>query len=89
MVKRSVPADQLLECKIQDGWEPLCDFLGEVLKDDFPSGNNPKGSDMRVTKLLGNSKRRADRNMLITAAFVAALLFADIRVAKGFGPVHA
>ncbi|KAK8136287.1 hypothetical protein PG984_004227 [Apiospora sp. TS-2023a] len=90
MVKGSVQADRLLEWKVQDGWGPLCEFLGkEVPKQDFPSGNNPKGFDMRVGKLLGNCQRRADRNMLITATSVAALLIAGFRVARGFKPIHA
>lgn len=85
MVKGSVPAERLLEWEVQDGWEPLCEFLGkEVPRQDFPSSNNPKGFDMRVGRLLGSCQRRADRNMLITAASAAALLFAGIRVARMF-----
>lgn len=40
-VKRTVPAEQLLVYEIQQGWEPLCDFLGrEVPEDEFPHLND-------------------------------------------------
>lgn len=36
--------ERLLEWKVQDGWKPLCEFLGEVVPDvEFPSGNDTKG----------------------------------------------
>lgn len=28
MVRKIVPAERLLEVKLGDGWEPLCEFLG-------------------------------------------------------------
>jgi Sulfotransferase domain len=40
-VKASVPADKLLVYEIQQGWEPLCDFLGaDVPEEDFPHLND-------------------------------------------------
>jgi hypothetical protein len=40
-VKASVPADQLLVYEVKDGWEPLCEFLGQpVPGDPFPRTNS-------------------------------------------------
>lgn len=40
-VRRSVPADRLLEYEVGSGWRPLCDFLGvDVPAEDFPHVND-------------------------------------------------
>ncbi len=40
-VKQTVPADQLLVYEIQQGWEPICEFLGaDVPADEFPHLND-------------------------------------------------
>lgn len=40
-VKRTVPADKLLVYEIQQGWEPLCEFLDvDVPADEFPHLND-------------------------------------------------
>jgi len=40
-VKQTVPADRLLVYEIQQGWEPICDFLGaEVPDSTFPHLND-------------------------------------------------
>lgn len=39
-VRRTVPADRLLVYRVQEGWEPLCRFLGvEVPDEPFPRVN--------------------------------------------------
>ena len=39
-VRRVVPADRLLEFRVQDQWEPLCSFLGRpVPSEPFPHSN--------------------------------------------------
>jgi hypothetical protein len=40
-VKAAIPADQLLEFEVKDGWEPLCSFL-EV---PVPNGDFPRTND--------------------------------------------
>jgi hypothetical protein len=40
-VKAAIPADQLLEFEVKDGWEPLCSFL-EV---PVPNGDVPRTND--------------------------------------------
>ncbi len=53
MVRRLVPAENLLEYKVQDGWDPLCTFLGhEPPKMPFPNGNNKAELDRRISKLV-------------------------------------
>lgn len=39
-VQEEIPADRLLVFRVQDGWEPLCDFLGRPVPDEpFPHLN--------------------------------------------------
>ncbi len=39
-VRRAVPAEQLLDYRVQEGWEPLCRFLGVDVPDEpFPRVN--------------------------------------------------
>ncbi|SRR5579871_6628612 len=46
-VRKSVPANRLLEFRIEDGWEPLCDRLGVAVPDEpFPLTNTT--NDMRA-----------------------------------------
>lgn len=41
--------ERLLEWKVQDGWKPLCEFLGEQVPDiEFPSANDTKGYWQRM-----------------------------------------
>jgi len=40
-VRRSVPADRLLEYEVGSGWRPLCEFLGvDVPDEEFPHVND-------------------------------------------------
>lgn len=40
-VRAVIPADQLLEFEVREGWEPLCDFLELPVPDDaFPHTNS-------------------------------------------------
>lgn len=40
LVRRSIPADRLLEWRAQDGWDPLCAALGlPTLEEPFPRTN--------------------------------------------------
>ena len=39
-VQERVPPDRLLVFRVQDGWEPLCEFLGHDVPDEpFPKTN--------------------------------------------------
>ena len=51
LVRRLVPKERLLECKLGDGWEPLCTFLGKPVPDmPFPKVNDQEHMDehMRI-----------------------------------------
>ena len=42
-VRKWVPKERLLEYRVEEGWNPLCDFLGEAVPDErFPKGNSTK-----------------------------------------------
>ena len=41
-VRAGIPRDEILEFKPQDGWEPLCKFLGKPIPSEpFPHVNRP------------------------------------------------
>ncbi|KAJ5619114.1 hypothetical protein N7510_003098 [Penicillium lagena] len=67
-----LPDHQLLEWSVDDGWEPLCQFLGkEVPQMDFPNGNPPKAWAERIAMTMAMHHRRAVRNMLIFGGVMA------------------
>jgi hypothetical protein len=40
-VRAAIPAGQLLVYEVKDGWEPLCEFLGQpVPEEPFPRTNS-------------------------------------------------
>ncbi|RSL57624.1 hypothetical protein CEP54_008229 [Fusarium duplospermum] len=44
MIRGLVPKERLLEWTVEDGWEPLCEFLGKpVPKEPFPNTNSAAG----------------------------------------------
>ncbi|KAF5016106.1 hypothetical protein F66182_12319, partial [Fusarium sp. NRRL 66182] len=60
-IRSLVPPENLLEYQIQDGWGPLCTFLGHAVPDeDFPQSND-------VTAFVQRSRRRNRRQMLNVA----------------------
>lgn len=70
-----LPRERLLEWTVEDGWEPLCEFLGkEVPREDFPHGNPTTEWVERVGSTLREHNRRAVRNMLIFGAVVVVFL---------------
>ncbi|RYP42518.1 hypothetical protein DL767_000206 [Monosporascus sp. MG133] len=63
MVRGLVPKDRLLEWSVEDGWEPLCKFLGKPVPENepFPHANAAAGwagQESKVAKrfLLGAAK---------------------------------
>lgn len=52
-VRSLVPKEQLLEMDLNDGWEPLCKFLGvPVPNEPFPRANDGAAADKYATKVL-------------------------------------
>ena len=51
-VRRTVPADHLLEFEVGQGWEPLCDFLDRpVPESPFPRLNDAKTLQRRFAAI--------------------------------------
>ncbi|KAF4964573.1 hypothetical protein FSARC_7532 [Fusarium sarcochroum] len=54
MIRGLVPKERLLEWTVEDGWEPLCEFLGKSVPDEpFPHSNKATGwedHEARVAK---------------------------------------
>lgn len=51
--RRAVPEEQRLEFRLEEGWEPLCKFLGnEVPKTPFPHVNDSSTFDAGIKVLL-------------------------------------
>ena len=60
MARGLVPPERFLEWGVQDGWEPLCQFLGkEVPKKEFPKGNMPAEFWRRLGENHGKWMRQA------------------------------
>ncbi|KAI2694602.1 hypothetical protein DTO006G1_5634 [Penicillium roqueforti] len=69
-----IPEDQLLEWSVEDGWEPLCKFLGKATPTiEFPNGNPPKAWAERIAKTMEIHHKRAVRNMLLFGAFACVV----------------
>lgn len=73
MARELVPPERFLEWGVEDGWEPLCWFLGrEVPITSFPNGNTPAASLKVLDDSHGRWKRDAYRNMGLVAEIVIA-----------------
>ncbi|KOC11255.1 hypothetical protein AFLA70_79g003651 [Aspergillus flavus AF70] len=60
MVRKMVPRENLLEYQIQDGWEPLCKFLGKNIPSEvpFPNGNDTLETTNRIWALVNSECQR-------------------------------
>ncbi|KAL4786910.1 hypothetical protein BJX76DRAFT_64137 [Aspergillus varians] len=66
MITGSVEPDRLLVWKVQDGWEPLCRFLGKPIpSEEFPAGNTLDTTNRRYDKNMIRVGIRAARNFAI------------------------
>merc|ERR1711935_157201 len=64
-VKRTVPEDRLLVFRVQEGWEPLCEFLGmPVPNEPFPHVN-----DKNVIKQMGFKQKMVAWSLAGAAEF--------------------
>lgn len=65
MVRELVPKEKLLEWNVEDGWQPLCEFLGkDIPKESFPRANDKDGFNRRVGADLEILGQKAVMNML-------------------------
>jgi hypothetical protein len=81
MVRGMVPKDRLLEWYIEDGWEPLCKFLGKpVPKVEFPHAN-AASSGWKAREEQCN-KRWVERAFLNLIMLVAGLVVSIVVVRR-------
>ena len=71
MIRGKVPKERLLEWYVEDGWEPLCKFLGkEIPKVPFPRANDAAAFEKTKDKLIGLWSGKALRNMAVCSAML-------------------
>lgn len=73
-VRGIIPRERLLEWTVEDGWAPLCRFLGkEVPEKEFPKGNTPEAFAKTVEEGQRKYYKRAMRNLILSAAAPIAI----------------
>ncbi len=76
-VKSAVPADRLLIFSVDQGWEPLCKFLGvPAPKDAFPNVNDRTA----IKKVIAGMTRGAYIILGSAALAAAVLIYSVVRV---------
>ncbi len=78
MIRGLVAKDRLLEWTVEDGWEPLCEFLGkDVPNEPFPHVNTrDKGWKDREARLRKDLVFPAMRKALFRFMFLVGSLLA-------------
>ncbi|EMC93178.1 hypothetical protein BAUCODRAFT_230006 [Baudoinia panamericana UAMH 10762] len=85
MVRGMVPRERLLEWSVEDGWGPICEFLGKDVPDEpFPWVNNPKDFGEKVERTLKPRMAAAFRNMVIVVGGFAVAVIAIVFAARRF-----
>lgn len=59
-VQRTVPPSRVLVLRTEDGWEPLCDFLGVNPPDGISYPHKNRGNDFENTLLAAKSYTETD-----------------------------
>lgn len=76
-VKATVPADRLLIFTVDQGWEPLCKFLGVgIPKTEFPNVNDRK----EIKKTIADITRGAYLFLAIGVLLLAGIIWGAIRL---------
>jgi hypothetical protein len=58
-VKRVTPPERLLVFKLEQGWEPLCEFLGKAVPDvEFPNINDAEALNEMVQCYIAEGLKR-------------------------------
>ncbi|KAF3491812.1 uncharacterized protein GIQ15_01329 [Arthroderma uncinatum] len=67
MIRSIVPEDQLLEWDVEDGWEPLCKFLGKEVPDiPFPNTNDSASFFKKCEESYEARVSKATKNMYLS-----------------------
>ncbi|KAJ5348233.1 uncharacterized protein N7506_001486 [Penicillium brevicompactum] len=79
MVRGMVPKDNLLEWSVEDGWEPICEFLGRPVPDEpFPRTNNPGNYAKRADEIIQKRMRRCVRNLALVTVTLGGITTAVV-----------
>jgi hypothetical protein len=74
LVRRITPKERLLEFRLEDGWEPLCQFLGkDVPKGPFPRLNEKAWFDEKIQILLSRAAKDVGRSLMPWAILGVAI----------------
>lgn len=74
MIRGLVPKERLLEWSVEDGWAPLCSFLGKpVPEEPFPHANVAAGWAGREAELAKRYGLAAAQNVAIICAVAGVL----------------
>lgn len=69
MIRGLVPKERLLEWSIEDGWEPLCEFLGKPIpKEPFPHTNTAAGWAGQESRIAKKYIIGAVKNLVVISA---------------------
>ncbi|KAI1810240.1 hypothetical protein GGS20DRAFT_568399 [Poronia punctata] len=70
---KNMPEDKVLEFKPQDGWGPLCEFLGKgIPEEEYPNRNALEAVVAQVLKSLMQDANEAWRNLALTVGLGVA-----------------
>ncbi|KAL2796620.1 hypothetical protein BJX66DRAFT_323912 [Aspergillus keveii] len=86
LMKERGEEGRLLEWSVEDGWGPLCEFLGKDVPEglEFPSGNPPQAWAERIARTTEVYHIRALRNMAIFGAGVVGVIGVVVALAGGY-----
>ena len=77
MVRRVTPSSRLLEFKLEDGWEPLCTFLGRPIPDiDFPRVNEAAALSEKIRLIAWKGIKNVLRTSLKVSSVILVLVIA-------------
>ncbi|OTB01784.1 hypothetical protein M426DRAFT_210101 [Hypoxylon sp. CI-4A] len=75
MIRGLVTKDRLLEWCVEDGWTPLCDFLGKpVPGEPFPHANAAAGWEGKQAEYTEKYIRQAVKSVVLLSVVVVGLL---------------
>ncbi|KAI8653689.1 hypothetical protein LRP88_00574 [Fusarium phalaenopsidis] len=74
MIRGLVPKQRLLEWTVEDGWEPLCEFLGKPVPDEpFPHTNAAAGWDNHEDKIAKMYMMEALQTIVVLSAILIGM----------------
>ncbi|RAK99300.1 sulfotransferase family protein [Aspergillus ibericus CBS 121593] len=86
MVRGLVEGERLLEWNVEDGWGPLCEFLGKEVPDvPFPKANDPAAFRENVQGVVHLRFKRALANFAVTFTSVGVVVAVVVLGVKGRG----